>query len=400
MLRVLKLPLVFTGFLLVSSLCAEANEPEKPRQWTDQKGRSLVATLVSAGTLSVDLRRDDGSIISIPIRQLNEKGQAYIDNWRSRHPESAKELPSTPWPTTISAADNGSILLQDHNPHTHRWRYRSKHFELISNIELPENTARDIATVFEATLAVLQQAPIGIAVTPPENPYRVELYDTQKSYQDAGGTKGSGGQYLPQRNVMLLALDNLGIENQADQLRLDHENNSFILKHEVTHQILNDHAANIPVWLSEGLAEYIAAAPYRDGTYHFHRMTENLLNYVNKWRFREDPRKIPIVPLEVLMEMSFPQWRMAVAGNKPYINYNSAALLAHFFLSDHAPGTPSPVARYLSAIQDIRETDPRFRRRKSLDLQSQMLLQGRSYQELQAEIAEKWLEKNVELIFQ
>ncbi|MEM7145677.1 MAG: hypothetical protein AAF591_11115 [Verrucomicrobiota bacterium] len=389
--------------ILIALLLCSTHTPakaEEARQWVDHEGRSLVATLVSTGTHTVDLRRSDGSIVSVPINQLNEESRAYIEDWRARNPQAALDLPINPWPKTVSANSNGKIIARDHDPAAQSFSYRSKHFNLVSNIELPEKTAEDIATVFEATLAVLQQAPLGITVPPPSTHYRVELYDTQENYQRAGGTKGSGGQYHPGRNIMLLALDNLGIKNDGDELKLEHQNNAFVLKHEVTHQILNDYAANIPVWLSEGLAEYIAAAPYSDGNYRFHRMTENIFKYVNKWRFNEDHRQIPVVPLENLMQMSFSQWRMAIAGENPYTNYNSAALLAHHFLNNTPPNTPSPIARYLAALQKIHHPDPRTRRSKALALQNEILLQGRSYQQIQADMAQDWQKYQTSLVFE
>jgi hypothetical protein len=376
-----------------------AEVQEMSRQWIDLEGRTLVATLVTAGPSRAELRRSDGSIVSVPIDKLNKESRAHIDAWRSRNPASLTDLNTGSWPLQVSAGENGRITALDHMPIQNIYRYRSRHFELVSNIELPQQVAEDIATVFEATLAVLQQAPLGINLKPPASPYRVELYDTKENYEQAGGAKGSGGRYLASRNTMLLALDNLGIKNSGDQLELDHKNNTFILKHEVTHQILSGWTPHMPAWLSEGLAEFIAAAPYHNGTYQFHRMTENILNYVNKWRFNQDPRQIPVVPPSILMRMSYSQWQLAVAGDSPFINYNSAALLTHFFLTrDPAQGS-TPIALYLAKLRELRHPDPRVVAMQRLKLQEEFLLQGRTYEQIGADLAAKWRQNQVQLIF-
>jgi hypothetical protein len=384
--------------LLAAPAATPAGHEETARQWVDIEGRSLVATLVAAGSTQAQLRRSDGSLITVPIDTLNGESRAHIEEWRSSQPSSLAKIETGPWPLQVGAGDNGRITSLHHEPGQDIYRYQSRHFELIANIELPQRAAEEIATVFEATFAVLQQAPLGINLTPPSRPYRVELYDTQENYEQAGGAKGSGGRFLASRQAMLLALDNLGIKHTGDRLELDHKNNAFILKHEVTHQILSGWTPNIPVWLSEGLAEYIAAAPYHDGTYQFHRMTENILKYVNKWRFNQDPRRIPVIPPSTLMRMSASQWQLAVAGESPFINYNSAALLTHYFLDENARSGSSPIALYLAKLRELRHPDPRVRRMQALSLQEEFLLQGRTYEQIGADLAAKWRQNQVNLI--
>ena len=65
---------------------------------------------------------------------------------------------------------------------------------------------------------------------------------------------------------MLIDLANLGIKKGTNGLALDFQKQIFVLKHEVTHQLLGRWSGSLPVWLNEGFAECMAATPSGETT--------------------------------------------------------------------------------------------------------------------------------------
>ena len=73
---------------LLRTLNQQAAAPEaSPRRWTDQSGEfEVVAFLVAADGDQVQLRKPDGTEISVPINQLSDSDQTVVDQLASELP--------------------------------------------------------------------------------------------------------------------------------------------------------------------------------------------------------------------------------------------------------------------------------------------------------------------------
>ena len=71
----------------------EAAEREEPfRAWTDNTGEFHVsAKLESADDKSVQLRKADDSVITVPLERLKRSDRAYVDRFRSKQSQREKQ---------------------------------------------------------------------------------------------------------------------------------------------------------------------------------------------------------------------------------------------------------------------------------------------------------------------
>jgi hypothetical protein len=177
----------------------------------------------------------------------------------------------------------------------------------------------------------------------------VLLFSTADQYGRAGGGTASGGYFQGATGRMLILLPNLGIH--AEKGAFDYQKNLFVVKHEVTHQILMQWGDALPVWFREGLAEVIAATPYVRGRYTFSAMDTALGSYVQKWRSPGDTKPMVLCTPPQLMEFTDASWEERVAGQSAYELYNSAALFTWFLLRHDAAGDGSGVAAFLDTLR-------------------------------------------------
>jgi len=69
------------------SPAALALPPQSSRTWTNTKGQSLTATLLSLADTTITLRRPDGSTFDYEIDQLDDGGKAYLEGLRQPAPD-------------------------------------------------------------------------------------------------------------------------------------------------------------------------------------------------------------------------------------------------------------------------------------------------------------------------
>ena len=415
---------------------AENAAAEASRTWTDTRGRQHNGRLLAFDNIRASLKLDDGRIVFVAPQSLSEGDQSHLVQWRQDNEEGAWIVPAhmPPWPVR-GGTGPVKVVAVSSDAAKSRHLYHSANFAIKSDVSLPLNTVADMATAFEATRDAMLRLPLGIAAKPLlprkyRNPklfyygpdgrvYRrqflqqpepepeaedkdihpvhkrlpVELYITPQAYGMAGGAGGTGGYYSLWRRTMLISLQNFGIKiDENKRVSLDYRDKLFILRHEVSHQVMRNWLPHIPVWLSEGMAEYLAAVPYQAGRYHFQDLEKPFLAYLNKWRFEEDPSVIPMMAPADILKMTRQEWQGALNMNQPVLNYNSAALFSWFFLHQDGEGDASHLAAYFDGL-----------RQKPQDKQSlleQHLLRGRSPEQIGAEIRNAWKQFGTEIVFQ
>ncbi len=400
----------FFLLLLASTWLAslQASDTEPLRFWKDIKGREIIGELVASDGLRVTLRVEDNSKKVLPLTFLCEADRQFIANWRKQYPQAPWVDPETmpAWPQNLGQGPV-KVRRMPSDEQSSDYIYRSPHFELRSDIELPLFAVSDIATVFEATRIVLHSLPLGLAASPPasemqlrwQHKYpslkydpdllRIQFYHNRESFAQSGAASGSGGFYDPLKNRTFLSLTNLGIHKDKTLSRSDYMKNAFVLKHEITHHLLHDWSPYLPLWFQEGFAEYIGAAPYSQGRYRFTSIDRHLHQYLNKWRFNEDPKRIPMMKLEDLMSSQYGDWDARLQRNTPILEYNSAALLVHFFIHHDNQGNGAHLAAYLHAI---RQGVP------APEAEKLHLLRQRTYPQLASEIRQVWKKQGISLL--
>lgn len=357
----------------VLSICAE-----DLHQWTFPGVAPFQAELVAADGLRATLLVPNRGKTVIPFSQMSPTDAAYVQDWRKTNPKAPLIDPErlAPWPAEASTESIDVKMISEDAAASH-FTYESAHFVIESDLKLPVAVVRDIAAVFEATRAALIALPLGLHLGNESRKYPVLMLSNPVDYGRAGGNAGSGGTYVAWTRQMLILLPNLGIKPGTNGLGLDFQRNIFVLKHEVTHLILGRWQDFLPMWLSEGFSECIAATPYTRGRYSFQGLDAAMHDYVLKWRTNPNQRELQFIPPAQLMALDSDQWNAGVAAQSAYPYYNSAALLAYYFLHGDGKGDGAGLAAF---FDDIRRGIPRS------EAESKHLLRGRTRESLAGEV--------------
>jgi hypothetical protein len=336
--------LLLSLIFLRGAACAEM------REWTDRSGKVFSAEIVATDAWRATFALPERRKAVLWLSQLSEADADFVAKWRAANPTAPLVDPQrlAPWPAEAAAADI-EVKLKTEDPAATAFLYEGAHFTMQSDVRLPLDVVRDLNAVFEATRAALMALPLGLHRGGEREKYAVHFFSTPEQYAAAGGVPASGGYFDGNTGRMLLLLPNLGIRATGFARTYEHQKNLFVVKHEVTHQLLRRWGDALPVWFSEGFAEVIAAAPYARGRYTFSGMDAAIAAYVRKWRSPGDTKPLHLVPPARLMEFTLSSWEERVAEKSAYELYNSAALFVYFLLLHDGDG--SAVAGFLDALR-------------------------------------------------
>ena len=365
--------------LAVFLIAVAGAQAEDARQWNLPGVAPFQAELVAADGLRATLLVPGRGKTVIPFARMSPGDAAYVHEWREKNPDAPLIDPErlAPWPAE-AVAESIDVKMTGEDVAASHWRYESAHFVIYSDTKLPVPVVREFAAVFEATRAAVIALPLGLAFGG-ESPkkFPVVMYSNLVEYGKAGGNAGSGGTYNIATDQMLIFLPNLGIKPGTNALTLDYQRNIFVLKHEVTHEVIGPWYTYLPMWLNEGFAECMAAAPYTRGRYGFQGLDAALHDYLLKWRTNPNQRELVFIPPARLMALDSEQWNAGVAAQTAYPFYNSAALLTFYFLHVDGNGDSANLAAY---FDDIRRGVP------AGTAESKRLLRGRSRESLAVEL--------------
>jgi hypothetical protein len=364
--------------LLLLGCFAATGWAAEVRNWTYLASKPFAAELVAADGVRATLSVPGRGKTVVPMAGLSGEDVRYIRQWLAQNRRAPLIDPEkiAPWPTE-AVADNLEVKVTGEDAVASKYTYESAHFAVESDIKLPLPVVRDITAVFEATRAALMALPLGLMRGDEPGKYPVAMFSTAVAYQAAGGVEASGGFYDGVSRRMLIYLPNLGIKQGTFALAVDFQKQIYVLKHEVTHQLLGRLGGALPVWLNEGFSECIAAMPYTRGRYSFQNLDGSMSEYLRKWRAAPDRRDMLLVPPPRLMTFTSGQWREEVRAWTAFPLYNSSALLTHYFLRHDPPGDGSNLAAY---FDDLRRGVPPEK------AEADRLLRGRTREALTKEV--------------
>lgn len=366
------LPL-FAACFLQTHLCLAA---ETPRTWTDRSGKKFEASLIAVDAVRATFLLPDGKKTVVAIASLSVDDGASVREWRKTNRTAPLIDPQAmpPWPAE-AVAENYEVRIVEEDRTTGATHYASPNFVIACDIKLPLGVVRDLAAVFETTRAAVMAVPLALHSGFDRTPYPVRLFSKVEDYNAAGGPVGSGGYHNGRE--MLILLPNLGIRPTTNGLTAEHQKQLFVLKHEVSHQVVGRWTMAQPQWLNEGMAELFAAMPYTRGRYSFQNMEAALQAYVLKWRSSRDSRALRIIGPVRLMVMTFSDWQETVAAQRAYDLYNSSALLTYWFVRYDGRGDGAGLAGYYNALH---------RRVPADEAEREFLLRGRTREQIAGEL--------------
>ena len=219
----------------------------------------------------------------------------------------------------------------------------------------------------------------------PEDTYFItQIFETEEQYVSAGGIPNSAGVYSLNDRKIMVPLRHLGVEKSSSAYTIDETKTINVLAHEITHQVTHDWLEKLHMWASEGISEYIEHTPYEQGAFRFDKYD------IEEVRYRSYNR---LTNLEALMNMDRNSWNHTLSTDlrSTASNYLSAFVLYYYFCHFELDqvGKPKLLYDYLRAIEggESRETA------------TQILLNGRSYEELEDVVKKSYEREDVTIGF-
>lgn len=359
------------GFIWVVGLNAQIPLPHT-RVFHDIQQRPLEAELLKVEGDRVYLRRLADSVrFWVDRSTLSEADQVWLsENFAENAASGSQQFEPLDWPARAEPSEDLEIRVVEESYKDGSFIYASNHFQYVSPGRLTRTLVRDFAEVFEATYAAVTQMPLPWHELPPDEPMLVLLFDNEEAYYAAGGIPNSGGTYSYDLHRCLVPVSSLGLEPTSTGYRKAGNTNYRILLHEVTHQVT--HQWRVPVWLREGIAEYVERMPYDDGVVHFRRydvkkVVRDAKQYIEGWK---------LVHPDTLLRMSSYEWNSSFTEDDPYIlsrQYLSAFVLTAFYLDLSDDESARNLENYLKATLSRDERDPYLTEHSSqLDLETRL----------------------------
>lgn len=256
-------------------------------------------------------------------------------------------------PPSVAIMGTPEVTVVVEDPAAKKFIYRTPHYEFQSDVLVGADAVRTFSRIFEATFLVNCLLPFDYRPSPEEGRERfvARLFSSDFNYFAEGGMPGSAGAYSRTHAALLAPISSLGIKMVNDRMQVDRSESTEVLVHEITHQMMNPWLEHLPMWFSEGAADYVAMADYVHGKFVLNQMDNRLRLYLKRrqpWGNPPDIRSIP-----ELMGMSPQTWNEAVSSipKVANMNYSSATMLVYYFYHLDGRGDGAGVKAYLRAIE-------------------------------------------------
>jgi hypothetical protein len=290
------------------------------------------------------------------------------------------------WPASVSIPGTPEVKVVTEDPEARKFVYQTENYEFQADSPIGADAVREFSRVFEATFKANCLLPLNYRPAPEQGRERfvARLFATEASYYAAGGIPGSAGLYSRDQAAMLAPVKTIGMKMVNGRMQTDRTEATDTLVHEITHQMMSAWLPRLPVWFTEGTADYMAMADYVHGRFMLNQMEDRLRLYL---RERQPEVKYPyLLAIPELMALTPRQWSQVISKKSfiPQQNYSSATLLVYYFYHLDGRGDAAAVKAYLRAIEDgVPE----------LMATEKHLLHGRSPEELQADVLNAYADK-------
>lgn len=307
-----------------------------------------------------------------------------------------------PWPKSYDAPPAGWRAAES----AAGFAYRTNSYLILCREKLSAGRLDEIATTAESVRGALSLFPLPLLPTRAEGDRRparrtpvVRILATHKNYIDSGGMPGTVGFFDGRSGEVLVSLEKL-VEPKGIRSNLAPRQRYRLLVHELVHQAMGERLGELPLWFTEGIAEYLSAVQFAPGRYKFENTSRAIIDHLyTVWA--HDRRKTITMPgLTTLTSIGHNSWAADNEKNKAnaYAKYAGSMLFVHFQLELASRGRGG-LAEFLST-KPQRETIPGERRRaRIIPVDPTPLWNGHSPTILQSKMTSYWKSKGLDLRF-
>jgi hypothetical protein len=384
-------------FLLITATLALSQQLD--RVWTDEQGRKIKASLVKVEGESAMLLMPNGKKIPYPIAKLSRNDQAFIEKFRLEREKVKKgegDKPAdnfdAPWPERISYDGDPEIKTIKEDADAKTFIYESANYRYNCDVRLSNSVVKGFAVIFEATHQFVRELPLAISGgVKQEGKYRILLFETEQSYNSAGGPPGSAGVFIGGKNIVMVPLTSLGVRPVGSGYMLDRDKSNKTLPHELVHQLTPDnyYAHGSMGWFTEGLAEYVAITPYSYGNFNVKTNFKPIVEYVTSYGKKGDGgraigKDIKLGSLRKWMLQSYESFT-----SNSQVNYGCGLLITNYFFHMDRNEDAARIKNFLKALHEGKDGDDALN----------VLLDGQTWEQLEEEIAKAYSRKGVDFTF-
>lgn len=394
----------FCYLLLTSSLLSA-------RTFEDTKGRKIEASVTALEGDKVTLKLDKtGKSYEIALETLSAADQKFVTEWsesnKSGKDDAKPELsdPTKPepnfdaeWPDLVKSELDIEIETVEDGENEGRFVYHSPNYEFISDVGLSKSVVKKFAVLFEATREYCRLLPIATMkahVPGAQFRNRILLFEDKADYVANGGSPNSAGVFISRgkngRGVVMVPIESLGLKKLGSSYTYDYKGKNNVVIHEIAHQLTDSeyYRPGARGWFTEGLAEYVANTPYRSGKYKVRTNLSAIKDYGTgtgpKGRGgRNLGEEITSPDLKDFMLMPYSQF----TSSNVQFNYGFSMLITYYFF--HMEEDRTNINNFLKALKEGKTGE---------DILN-VLLNGRSWDEMEAQISKAWRSKGVKITF-
>ncbi len=386
--------MIKTTIITLAATCIfAASSFGEMRTWTNTQGKTMDAEFVSLDKDKVSLTTKAGKKIKIPVKSLSQEDQDFIKELTAEKAPKLGHNYDNEWPKTTKVVEGFEAEMIQEGPD--EYIYETPHFKFICDTKIGKSVIKQLALLFEATHEANRCIPIGnIRAHRKDLKFPAYLYEKQSDYLAKGGMEGSAGIFMGNSNPndagkTLVPFDSLGVKKAGKSYIVDRSKSSRTLIHELTHQLMT-YNSKLAGWFCEGSAEYIANTPYINGKFNFAGNKKTIISFATGFdkkygagRNLGDNLKAP--ELESFMTMPYSTF----TGDNANFNYGFSLLLVYYWYHLDGDGDAKRIKEYIKAL-DAGKTPLQA---------NELLLDGRTYSELEKEIQQKWRKNGIKITF-
>ncbi|WAC19397.1 SHD1 domain-containing protein [Luteolibacter sp. SL250] len=395
--------------LLISLLAIASAVAAEPRTWTDSLNRKIEASLVRVDGDNVLLKLKDGREVPYPLAKLSQADRDFVASVPVEKPENMPEGGtsddlevagkvlnfSAPWPERITFTEDPEITTVEESPTEKRFIYESANYRYVCDVRLSKMVVKGFAVMFEATNLYCATVPLALnGGKSAKGKHEILLFENKEDYVKAGGPPSSAGVFIGGKNIVMVPLESLGVRPVGSGYMLDRDKSNKTLPHELVHQLTPRpyYSGGARGWFTEGIAEYISVTPYRAGSYNVRNNFRDLVQYATG--YGEDGRGGRALGTEITLP-SLKKWMLMpyedFVGNPSttQINYGCAMLITTYFIHLDGKGDGARLKAFLKALREGKEEEEALA----------VLLDGRTFEQLEQDIKKAWGSKRVDFTF-